>query len=112
MRVGAFWFAATSLWKLSRGALFRQASNATFRSLLPCVLGLLLGSAVSQMSLSRCYVVPTYLAFGMASAYHCESRRQGLPAAMPVTPRRIGQLALLSVAFLSGVYLFIRLGFR
>ena len=110
--LGAFWFAGLSLWKLSRQALFRQATSVMYRNLLPCVIGALLGSAVSEFSLSRCYVVPTYLVFGMATAYGSESRRQGLPAILPATPQRFAQLALLSVVFLAGIYSVIKLGIR
>jgi O-antigen ligase len=112
--LGAFWFSGFSLWELGRdirtplGTLARGA----FCRLQPYVLAIIVGSAVSQMSLSRCYVVPTYLVFGVANAYCREARRQGLTVRVTLTPRRVGELALLSIAFLAGIYLFIRLGFR
>jgi hypothetical protein len=112
--LGAFWFSALRLWKLGRGfrTLPGMLASGTFRRLQPYLLSVIVGSAVSQSTLSRCYVVPTYLVFGAANAYFLESRRQGLPAEVTLTPRRIGELLLVSFAYLAAIYLFIRLGFR
>jgi hypothetical protein len=112
--LGAFWFSGFSLWKL--GGEFRaplgRFTDSGFRRLQPYLLSIVVGSAVSQLSLSRCYVIPTYLVFGAANAYCLESRRQGLAPAIVLTWRRIAQLMGLSVAYLAAIYLFIRLGFR
>jgi O-antigen ligase len=112
--LGAFWFSGLSLWELGREIRTPLGTFAkgAFCRLQPYLLSIIVGSAVSQMSLSRCYVVPTYLVFGVANAYCLESRRQGLPGTVSLTPRRVGELVLLSIGFLAGIYLFIRLGFR
>jgi hypothetical protein len=112
--LGAFWFSGLSLWKVGRElrAPLGMFTDSAFRRLQPYLLSIVVGSAVSQLSLSRCYVVPTYLVFGAANAYFLESRRQGLAPCVTLTSRRIGELAVLSVGFLAAIYLFIRLGFR
>ncbi len=112
--LGAFWFSGFGLWRLHRE--FRRRSGrlagTAFRRMLPYLFSIVACSAVSQFTLSRCYVVPTYLVFGVANAYCLESRRRGLPSMVRVTPGRAVQLLALSAAFLAATYLFIRLGFR
>jgi O-antigen ligase len=112
--LGAYWFSALGLWKLGRvaGSPLVGMTSSYFRKMQPFILAGLVGFAVSQLSLSRPYSIPTYIVFGAAQAFSLESQRQGLPPVIELNSRRVGELLLLSVTFLLGVYLLIRLGFR
>lgn len=73
--------------------------------LRPCVLAIVAGYVIGMLSLSRAYVVPTYLVLGLGAAYAASS------GAMP--PLRVnGRLAVrligLSFLTLAGTYVFVR----
>ena len=107
---GAFWFSGVSLWKLRKrlSAGFRDLGGGALWRLHPYLLAIVAGYGVSQMGISRAYVVPTYLVLGGASACSFEARREGLPALLTVNPRLLRNLAAASVLFVAGMYLFIR----
>jgi hypothetical protein len=109
--LGAFWLSALSLWKLGHGsnASLQIFTTGSFQRLQPFVLAGVLGFAVSQFSISRTYVIPTYFIFGSANVYALEAQRQGLPPAIDLNGRRLGELLLAGIAFLILIYLFIRL---
>ena len=112
--LGAFWFTASSLWKFGRGpsAGLQVLTKDSFRNMQPFILAGVVGFAMSQFSLSRAYSVPTYLVFGAANAYSMESQRHGAPPVIDLSQRNLGALLVGSMAFLVGVNLFIRFGFR
>jgi O-antigen ligase len=108
--LGAF---ALAFWGIVRvGRRGEHIVDPDLARLRPAMLGATAGYAVGMLSLSRCYVVPTYLILGLAVAY----------AQMTVTYPRLPPLRLdvrttsivlaLSVAFLLGLHLFIRLFVR
>jgi hypothetical protein len=76
--------------------------------LRPYLLAVVVGSGVSLLTLSLPYVIPTYVVLGLATAY----------AAVGVVPRTapllrcdlqmVQRLALVSIAWLVSVYLFVR----
>jgi len=112
--LGAFWFAARCFWKVRQRIQSdsRFTTSVAFRRLHPFLVTMLCGYSVSMFSLSRAYVVPTYLMLGVANAYFVEAGRMGVPTAVKVNPRRIGELACVSIAFLLFVYLFIKVSLR
>ena len=67
MFFAAFYFAAVGLWRVGRNT--RLAPPTPFSRALPFVFGMLAGYAGGAYSLSRCYVLPTYLALGIAQTY-------------------------------------------
>lgn len=112
--LGAFWFAVASLWKMRpylKGPL-RNLTSEPFRRLHPYLMAMVCGYSVSMLSLSRSYVVPTYLVLGVANAYYIDSQKQGVPALVKLNQRRIGELLIVSVLFLAAVQAFIKFKLR
>jgi hypothetical protein len=67
MFFGCFFFAGFQLYRMSR--LPEPILNPDLLRMRPFIVALLVGWGASLFSLSRCYVVPTYLVFGTCAAY-------------------------------------------
>jgi hypothetical protein len=108
--LGAFWFCGLELWKVGSflRSRFHNLGNSPLMRLQPYLLAVLSGYVASQMSLTRTYVIPTYLVLGVGSVWGSESHRQGLPTLVRANGRQLFQLVLVSVAFLIGLQAFIR----
>jgi O-antigen ligase len=104
---GAFYLALWSLYRV--GSPGTHISNFEMRRLRPYLWAIVAAYAGGMWSLSRCYVVPTYMVLGLASVY--------IPAAgvrPPLTMLHLSPklaLRLLAVGFVTlvGIYLFVRL---
>lgn len=64
---GCFFFAALALYRLNKTP--REIGDPAMERLRPYMAALLAGWAAGLMSLSRCYVVPTYMIIGITAAY-------------------------------------------
>ena len=64
---GCFFFAGFQFYRMSR--LVAGIENDELMRMRPFVIAMLVGWGTSLFSLSRCYVVPTYMVFGICSAY-------------------------------------------
>jgi hypothetical protein len=64
---GCFYFAALQLWVMAR--LPEPCWHQELVRFRPYLAGLLAGWCMSMFSLSRCYVVPTFLVLGLNAAY-------------------------------------------
>ncbi len=82
------------------------------KRLLPCVTAVLVGFAASMLSLSRNYMVPTYLVLGLATAYVRIAAGQTQPLPLKFDSWFLKRLAFGSVFFLAVVYVFVRLTVR
>lgn len=85
---GCFFFAAVSLYRL------RYFSLSTFAPelvrLTPYVAAVMAGWGTGLLSLSRCYVVPTYMVFGIAACFfNCAGRAMCPPRALVTWNRKI-----------------------
>jgi hypothetical protein len=80
--------------------------------LLPYVTAMLAGFAVSMFSLSRNYVVPTYMVLGLATAYVQIAGGQAQPLPLRFDSRFLKRLAVAGVAFIAFIYVFIRVSAR
>jgi hypothetical protein len=80
-----------------------------FVRLRPYVLAMVVGYAVGLWSLSRNYVVPTYLVLGLASTYVRLSMEETSVMVLRLDKRLVRQLAMVSVACLVMIYASIRL---
>jgi hypothetical protein len=82
------------------------------RDLFPFVVALVVAYSVSMLSLSRCYVVPTYLIAGVAACY----LRLAAPQAQFKLPsfdgRLLQRLATTEVGMIAATYLFIKVAIR
>jgi hypothetical protein len=67
MFFGCFFFAGYQLYRMVR--IPDPISNPELLRMRPIMVALLVGWATALFSLSRCYVVPTYLVFGICAAY-------------------------------------------
>lgn len=101
--VGMFLLAAFALYRLPRWTAF-WAHDREFTVLRPFVLAMVVAYAAGTFSLSRNYVVPTYLVLGLAVAY----TRIALPDP-PAGLRMNRALAARLVLFGIGTLVFLRL---
>lgn len=106
MFFGCFFFIGMQLYRMGR--LPEPVLNAELVRMRPFICAMVVGWCMSIFSLSRCYVVPTYLLIGACAAYlnlvwiHTESGE-------PLVIWNRGHAIRLSVASLtafSGLYLF------
>jgi O-antigen ligase len=105
--LGTMWFAFVGFKRMRR--LLRSGQylpvSSEYRRMFPYMLAILAGYATSIFSISRSYVIPTYLILGVSNAYFLIGMRAGLPAPVTLNARRVWHLTLVSIGFL----LFIRL---
>ncbi len=107
--LGCFAFAALGLY---RGYHCRyQLDHPEIKAFLPFMVAILAGWGGSMLSLSRCYVVPTYLIFGMASCYLTIFQNELRPPRLLIRWDRqhVKHLAMAGVCTLAGVYVFVRI---
>jgi O-antigen ligase len=100
--VGAFFLAVTSLRKVdSTSEASVEAELARFR---PYLLAVVCGYMVGMFSLSRVYIVPTYLILGLVAAYTQMTSMESARAEL----RLLRRLLLVSCLALGGLYIFTR----
>lgn len=108
--LGAFAISAFTLWQLCRKQ--DQITDDTLRQMLPCMCGLLVAYCISMLSLSRCYVLPTYLIVGLVACY----LRLTAPLAKLERPSfnsyLIQRLAIAEVAMIAFTYAFVKVAVR
>jgi putative inorganic carbon (hco3(-)) transporter len=105
--VGAFALALTSFYH--QGAKGRHILDPELRRLYPYLFGMLAAYAVGMLSLTLCYIIPTYTMLGLATVY-----RQMSESDPPLPEQRFdASLALRlggsSVGLLFALYVFVRL---
>lgn len=105
---GVFFFALWALYRLP--TLPATALEPPLRQLNPYVLGLVAGFAALLMTLSRNYIVPTYLVLGIAAVQIqlAQSRVPGTAPALRLNAQFFQRLAAVSVVFLIAMYLGVR----
>ncbi|MFN0054092.1 MAG: O-antigen ligase family protein [Planctomycetales bacterium] len=108
--LGAFWFAVLAIWKLREKNRdpFQPRLDSGFQRMQPYCLGIVGGYATSLLSISRTYVIPTYLVLGLASAYCSVAQNFGLPTKVRINARSVVTVGLLSVAYLGAMYVYLR----
>ena len=108
--LGVFAISAFTLWRLSRQQ--KQITDPTLRQLMPFICALLVAYCVSMFSLSRCYVLPTYLVAGVAASFV----RLAAPLAQLKLPSFnsyvIQRLAVAEVGMIALTYVFIKVAIR
>lgn len=107
--VGAVFFAVLSVYRVHADTHILDQDQ---KRLLPFLFGSVIATAVGMMSLSLCFVIPTYLVLGLATAFARVTPVYPPLPALRLDGRRLGQMAALSVAFLGCMYLFIRVFIR
>jgi O-antigen ligase len=108
--LGVFAVSALTLGKLRKRR--REIADLTLRQLFPFVCALLVAYGVSMFSLSRCYVVPTYLIAGLVACY----LRLAAPFSTFKLPtfngKLLQRLATAEVAMIAITYLFVKVAVR
>jgi O-antigen ligase len=103
---GAFFLSA---WHLHRvGSAGRDILDPEVLRLRPYLLAGLLAYIFGMLSLSRDYIVPTYMMLGMASAYVGMPAVAGRVALPGMTPRLVAILAGISLLTLASLFIFVR----
>jgi putative inorganic carbon (hco3(-)) transporter len=105
--LGAFAGSLVMLYRLVRQTTGQEAEG--LRPVLHCVIAILAGVSVAMLSLSRCYVAPTYLPLGLATVCVQAGTAASAPVPLQVNSRVLGRLAVASVAFLVSAYVFVRI---
>ncbi|MCI0642799.1 MAG: O-antigen ligase family protein [Gemmataceae bacterium] len=126
--LGAFFLAISSIWRLRpSGAVTAEGGHpfaptegddvegeTEMQRLQPYLLGAVAAYAVGLMTLSLCYVVPTYLVLGLAAAYAnlAYLRAPESDSTPRLDMKIVGRFAALSVGFLAVMYVFVRVFIR
>jgi hypothetical protein len=103
---GAFYCAFWTLQRLGSGRV--PTLHAELRRLHPYLMAIVAAYTVGLLSLSRTYVVPTYMVFGLVTAYGRLAAAYA-PLSVPRVNRWLAlRLAVVSVLALSAAYIFVR----
>jgi putative inorganic carbon (hco3(-)) transporter len=103
--LGIFSYAIATLYRL--GSPMRRVSNLELRHLRPYVLGAVAAYAAGMLSLTRVYIMPTYLFVGLATSYIRVAKP--CPPAAPLDGRLIRRSLYISIAFLILITIYIRI---
>jgi hypothetical protein len=103
--LGAF---LCSAWQVHRVGASGQLPSGCLRRLAPFILAVVVACAVGLFSLTRAYVASTWIIVGLAVAYVTVAKKATALPPLRLNLRLAGRLALVSGAFLVGVYLFVR----
>lgn len=104
----------TAIWFLSLIAIHRlhKGDNArcvtgAVRRMGPCMLAIVVSYIVGMLSLSLCYVVPTYTVVGIAAVYSRIGTATCPAAVPPLNGRLIWRLVVVSAVWLIALMLFV-----
>ncbi len=105
---GCFFFAGLALFRVTDPKL--ELKHPELKRFAPYLAGILAGWAVGLFTLSRCYVVPTYMIFGTAASYIALAGPRLAPACWLVAWDRphVHKLVMGSAALLAFLYVFVK----
>src|SRR5262249_34255234 len=115
--LGASYLAVWGLYRLSRPAppgrpggrpVGRQILDPELRALYPYLAGAVTSYAVGMLTLTLCYVVPTYTVFGLAVAFLAQAATRPATPQPRFDPQLVLRLAGLGLCFLACVHVFVR----
>jgi O-antigen ligase len=107
---GMFFYALTTLKQL--GAPEIRIPDPTMRRIRPYILAALAGFTASELSLTNCYVLSTYVILGLATAWICLANpRPPLPVP-EINGRLIGRTIKWSATVFLCLYVFTQLNVR
>ena len=106
--LGMFYIPVTVLWGL-RNPAAQARMDPNLRQWRPYLLAVTVAFVVGLCSLSRTYVVSTYLVVGLAAAFLNLLRIQNPSSVPSVNVALVQRLAIVSVAMLAFTYVFIRI---
>lgn len=105
---GCFFFAALALFRVTDPTL--KLRHPELRRFAPYLAAILAGWGVGLFSLSRCYVVPTYMVLGMAASFLALAGPQLSPACWIVAWNKthVQRLVVCSAGLLAFLYVFVK----
>lgn len=106
--VGAYF---TALWSIYRyNARASVLVNADLRTLQPYVMATVSAFALGMLSLSICYIVPTYMMLALSVAFTQMARRSALVAPPPLRldVPLMARMASAGIGVLGVIYVFVR----
>jgi O-antigen ligase len=104
--VGAFFFALSRLHKLGRRDA--QIRDPELRRLRPYLAAIVAAYMAGMLTLSRCYIQPTYMVLGLATVYFRLTARYPALPAPGFDLKLFLRLGLASGTVLAALYLFVR----
>jgi O-antigen ligase len=108
--LGAFVCAFLALYRLGRSRV--ETPDPMLRRLRPYLITIVAAYAAGMLSLSRAYIVPTYMTLGLATAY-VRLSSDHLPApVLRFNGQLVQRLILVSLASMVGIYVFVRVFVR
>lgn len=109
---GCFFFAALALFRVTDPKL--ELQNPELRRFAPYLAAVLTGWGVGLFSLSRCYVVPTYMVIGMSASFIALAGPRLKPACWLVAwdARHFRTLLISSAGLLGFLYVFVKVFVR
>lgn len=108
--IGLFYVVLHSVWRLK--PVRAHIHSPVLRSFHPYVMGALAAYVMSMMTLTRCDVVPTYLVAGLGVSYERLARWHVPVRPLEFTPNLALKMLGASVAFIAGLYVYIRFVYR
>jgi hypothetical protein len=105
--IGAFVVALQSLYRL--GTDGRRILDPQLRRLHPYLTGVVGGYAVSMMSLTLCYIIPTYTILALAGVYLRMTATAPAAPPMRFDARLLMRMIGIGIAAIIGLYVFLRL---
>lgn len=106
MFLGAFYYALRTLYRLGQGE--RRFGDLELARLRPFLLSAVVGYATSMLTLSRCYVAPTYVMLGLPAVYLGQVRTSPPLPGTRLTGALVKEVLKISLLFLAAVYVFVR----
>jgi O-antigen ligase len=108
--LGAFYYALASLAR--SGARRRQILDPDMRRLQPFLLAMIAAYTTGMLSLSVPYLVPTYTMLALATVFLQAARVNPPLTNTGFTTRLMSRMAVVSVAYLACIYVFVRIFIR
>ncbi len=105
--LGAFYIALASLNRLRSKQT--QITDPELNRMHPYLFGTVAAFALGIMSLSLCYVIPTYLILGLAAAYVRVTPHFSLAPPVRMSGPVAGRVAIAGLVFLAGMFVITRL---
>jgi hypothetical protein len=108
--LGIFFY---SLWSLNQLGLGRlQVLDPEMRRLRPYLMTFVAGYVGTMMSLSRAYIIPTYMVAGLVTVFLREAVVWPPTPAFRFGARLVGRMVVVGVAFMISMYLYTRFSAR
>lgn len=110
MFLGVFLLVAYSLWRLRR--IKHEFRSRSLRQMHPYLLALVVAYVVSMLSLSRSYVVPTYMVAGLGVVYERLARSGTSLRPLRFSSSVVRAIIVTSIGFIFVVYVYIQVALR